>query len=114
MFVILSGVGGDVVTVRPEGVHHCAICEQNQHFSLVLRYEYFHIYYLFALTISRHYYFTCDVCQHGDEALDRRDIERSLKRIPIPFLHRYGWLVCTLTSIFAFAIMVGLLRLVRK
>jgi hypothetical protein len=90
--MIIFGSGGDLVRVQSEGKQECSYCGCKQRFSLLLRYEFTHAYFIFAFVTSRRYFVTCDECQRGYE-VDRAETEPTLERIPIPFLRRYGCLL---------------------
>ena len=99
--MIVYGSGGDLVVVRPEGEQMCPVCERVRPFSLLLRYEYQHCYFVFGLVSSREYYVVCDVCQRG-ERVRRKEIEPTLERIPIPFMRRYGCLLLIVPPLLLF------------
>ena len=90
--MIVWGSGGDIVEVQSEGKQECPNCECKRRFSLLLRYEYTHVYFIFAFVTSRQYFVTCDVCNQGYK-VKRKDVEAELERIPIPFMRRFGCLV---------------------
>ena len=93
--MIIFGSGGDVVPLGQTETRYCPVCERERTFSLVLHYRFSHVYYLFGMVEKRQYFEVCDVCNRG-EKLDRKEIERQLGRVPIPFMRRFGCLVAIL------------------
>jgi hypothetical protein len=91
----------------------CSVCGGERPFSIVLQYQYDHIYFIFGLLRWRHYYLLCDVCHNG-EKLDRRLVEKSLGEPPIPFLHRYGCLMLPLLFVLFIVVMTVITALTGK
>ncbi len=87
-----------VIPLDHTSYEHCPKCETNCLHSLVLQYEYTHVYYIFGQLGSQKFYSVCDKCQHGSERnLDDAD-RRGFIRV-IPFLHRYGFHVIAVLGI---------------
>lgn len=90
--MIIWGSGGDVVNLGQVETRRCEICERDRPFSLMLRYRYAHLYYVFSWITEKKYLFLCSICSRGWE-LDSKKIEANLGKMPIPFVRRYGALV---------------------
>jgi hypothetical protein len=104
MFFI-HGSGTKVVVVRSEGVQECPECECEQPFSLVLRYDYDHAFFILGVVTHRAYREVCGGCGEG-WLVDRRKVERTLKRVPIPFLRRWGCLMIVGAMVAFFLLML--------
>lgn len=91
--MFICGSGYKFVNVRPEGTHFCPVCERQRPYWLVLEYTYSHLYLYAKWVTSRQYHIVCKICGRG-ESLNRKSVESTLEHIPIPFMDRYGALVC--------------------
>lgn len=74
------------------GIRRCEVCERDRPFSLVLLYQLLHFYYIFSAVSKKQYLYLCDICQRGWE-VDAQKIESLFRKLPIPFMHRYGGIV---------------------
>ena len=90
-----GGGGGDLGQVEERS---CQTCEKERPFKLFLQYRYAHLYYLRWVT-EKKYHLACDVCMRGFE-LKSKDVEANLKKNPIPFMTRNGWIFLAVPIIF--------------
>jgi hypothetical protein len=93
--MIIWGSGGNVVPLGRHETRHCETCEKERLFNLVLRYRYWHLYWIFALVTQKKYLLVCEICQRGWE-LPSRTVEEAIGRVPIPFMRRYGFVALVL------------------
>lgn len=98
--MIIWGKKGHVTNLGSQGHKHCAVCEKERPFHLMLQYTVHHIWYVFKWVTGKQYGAVCEVCQRGDK-LDAKEVESKLQKSPIPFGARWGW-----------AFLVGLIALV--
>lgn len=89
-------------------VHNCQICGQQRPFYLMLRYNRWHLYWLFGMVVSKQYMMLCDVCGQGWK-LEAQAEERFFSKSPIPFMHRFGLLSLATTTLLMGAV-ISLLR----
>jgi hypothetical protein len=89
MFFISWGSRGKVVDGGPAGHLHCAFCDQDSYFRLVIAYTVRHIYWIFRWVTDRHAYTTCGNCG-GAHGADLSDYPREAKQA-IPKWDRFGW-----------------------
>jgi len=87
--MLIWGSGGDTIDLDSVGRKHCKNCDKDNLFRLFLEYEYHHFYYVFKWVSKKKYLMLCNVCHTGYE-LDKKAVEKNLKKDPIPFSHRYG------------------------
>jgi hypothetical protein len=108
--MIIFGSNGASVLIEQAPAQRCPVCERERSFSVWLQYEYDHLYYIFGMLRSRKYFLLCDVCSRG-ERLERREYERQLGRVPIPFMHRFGCLIFPLVVLGVVVVVTMLSRL---
>jgi hypothetical protein len=99
--MIYWGSAGKSVQLGHIEHRHCAACKKEQSFGLLLHYRYAHIYHFFRWVTSKKYSLFCSVCNR-DEALGVTDAESKLKKHPIPFMTRYGWVFLIALLVFAY------------
>ncbi len=101
--MILWGWGERVLTFDLAEHEHCQRCEQEQDFTLRLKYTYGHFYHLFGWVISKQYQLICPVCSHG-WIVNASAAEAQIGCNPVPFHQRSGWIVMLiLAAIIGFA-----------
>jgi hypothetical protein len=88
--VIVWGSKTEIANLGPRPGKHCATCERERPFHLLLQYTVRHIWYVFKWVTGKQYAVVCDVCLRGDR-LDARAVEPTLAKSPIPFGARWGW-----------------------
>ena len=90
MFYI--GQGERTVAIGPTQSKHCPHCEETTEFEPQLKYKFGQFDLLFGFVYGKRYQLACIQCNHG-WLLDKRETERDLDKLPIPFHLRYGFLV---------------------
>lgn len=75
--MIVWGSGGKMVDCGPVRSQHCAICEKERQFNLILEYRYWGVYWIFNFITEKHYLLLCNVCSRGRK-LDSKEIESHL------------------------------------
>jgi hypothetical protein len=88
--MIVWGKKGHIANLGSHGTKHCAVCEKERPFHLMLQYTVHHIWYVFRWVTGKQYGTVCEVCQRGDK-LDTKAVESNLQKSPIPFGARWGW-----------------------
>ena len=84
----------------------CSNCRQKRNFQLALQYRSHHLYWVIPTTVSnRQYYLLCTVCQHGWK-IDTPVVGTFILKDPIPFTHRWGWLINTAVIVAAVVLIV--------
>jgi hypothetical protein len=89
--MIFWGSGGNQVDLGLDGSEDCTVCERPRPYRVWLFYRYGHVYWAFRFVTSKRYFKLCETCRRGWE-LDKRQTERVLGKVPIPFVDRFGWL----------------------
>lgn len=103
---ILYGTAGGVSEIGDMGIRHCEQCGKDAPFTALVRYSYFHIWYLFCFIAGRDYYLRCANCD-GLEPTNVGTVREQHASDNIPFLHRNGGLaILCLISAVLFAISV--------
>lgn len=87
--MIIWGSRGNVIDLGQHSVQHCSVCERDRAFHVMLAYRYWHVYWIFCFVTKKRYSLQCDVCGRGVE-MKASDVEPSLGKHPIPFMHRMG------------------------
>ena len=87
--MIIFGNASKTVPVRQTGTKRCPTCNADRPHTLVLQYDYFHIYWAFGHVNKKTYRDACNVCQRGLE-LSGPEVEKTLPQSPIPPLERFG------------------------
>jgi hypothetical protein len=107
--VIIFGSASQVVSLGHGETTHCSVCDTDRSFSLVLYYEFEHVYFVFGYVKHKQYALVCDVCQ-GRQLLNAAEVEKDLGRVPIPFMRRSGCLVLffVLLALFLCSLLFGL------
>lgn len=90
--MIVWGTGRNIINLGRLESRRCDTCERERPFNLILQYRYFGLYWVFNMVTERKYMLLCDICSRGWE-LNIKEVQKSLKRVPIPFMHRYGCLL---------------------
>ncbi len=88
--MLIWGSKGEVADLGAQEQKHCATCEKDRTFKLMLQYKVSHIWYLFKWVSAKQYALACDVCQRGDK-LDSKAVEAKHGQPPIPFMSRWSW-----------------------
>ena len=78
--------------LRDLGMHHCAPCRATQPSRMVLRYRYFHYYYIFQLVTEQRFVRECAVCGYGED-IDSDAALSQLGGSPLTIWQRYGCLI---------------------
>ena len=89
--MLVWGKRSETVDFGQTGVQKCPICERDRNFSLILQYEWSHMYWIFGQVSSKSYRVVCKICQRGWD-VDSREVESQLDQNPIPFMRRRGWM----------------------
>lgn len=87
--MIIWGSGSGSADLGISEHKHCETCEKVRAFKTTVQYRYSHLYY-FRWVTKKTYRLACEICSRGWE-LNKKDVERTLEKSPIPFLTRYGW-----------------------
>lgn len=90
---MIFGWGTDSITLGSLNAYLCDICKNTNHFKFVLKYGYFHIFWIFGMVTNKQYLGICPHCNNGfqlDLELDQEEIVRATEKNPIPFMRRYG------------------------
>ena len=105
--IIIWGSGGDVVRLGEAGSRECPACRQDCPFSLVLRYSYGHLYYLFGMVTKGQFLVVCENCGNGWEVpADEVTDAKVLAKNAIPFMRRWGCLVLLVLGIVGFTLLM--------
>jgi hypothetical protein len=83
------------------GYSGCEQCRLEQPCSARLDYTIRHFWYVCRWVTGKEYTAFCDVCRNRIGLLDPKIVEAKLKKNPVPFLDRWGW-------VFALAAFAGL------
>jgi|SRR5579859_3574871 len=108
--MIIWGTGKDNVVMRHEESRDCPVCGGTRNFRLLLTYEYFHLYWIFALSHSKKYMWQCTNCQNGIILpKGERPAMMDAEQPNLPFMRRFGLAVFGLiiVGIFAYAVYSG-------
>jgi len=107
--MIIFGQISEHLRLGPTNSRACPACRQEQPFSLLLEYDYAHLYYLFGFVTRRRFRVACDRCGNVWKASEKEIAEaRPLARGAVPFLHRWGCLVFIVLVIAAVATAIAL------
>lgn len=90
--MIIWGSRGKGMDLGQHSTQHCPLCERDRPFHVVLPYHYWHLCWVFCVMTKKRYLLRCAVCGHGVE-MKAADVEKSLGKHPIPFMHRMGMAV---------------------
>lgn len=99
--MIIWGIADAAVNLGRAETNKCLTCQQTRSFSLLLQYEYFHVFWLFGLVTKKKYFLACDACQRGWE-LDKKKVEARLTGSAIPFMRRFGLLLLPVLFVLVF------------
>lgn len=102
--MIVWGSKGDYVWLGSGGLKKCPICNKETEHFIKLAYRWFHLYWMFGYVAEKKYFLLCDNCDNGYE-LNKATVESQIKKIPIPFMHRFG--LASLGIVIALAIIVA-------
>ncbi len=105
--MIIVGSEGKVVDLGVKAHKHCPVCERVRPFHIYLQYVYNHFWYIFGYSTGRKYTLSCEICGRGSD-LDRKEVESTLDKSPLPMMHRYGCLVGIVAAIVAILLSVGI------
>jgi hypothetical protein len=101
MFVTF-GDGKDLVKAGSVGERHCFECGQKRPFSLMVGYEYGHVFYMFGWVRRIDYFFGCDRCKNLRPITKAHSVP-FMKNVPIPFMRRYGCVTALIVIVACFA-----------
>ena len=91
MFMI--GQGERTVPVGQPEPQHCPQCDEVTDFQPLLKYKFGQFDLLFGFVYDKRYQLACPQCNHGWH-LDKRSMEQSIGKLPIPFHLRFGFGIC--------------------
>jgi hypothetical protein len=103
--MVIWGSGGDTVDLGVSEHKYCDVCERERPFKVFLQYRYAHIYWIFSWITKKHYSLLCDICSRG-WILKAEEVEKTLPKIPIPFMRRWGWTF--LVALFGLPTLMGI------
>lgn len=86
-----SGNGRSVMGQLPE--QECSVCGDTATRTAFVDFKYWHVWYIFSFLVGKTYHQACDSCGTVAE-YDKFEAKRDFPRDNIPFIKRYGWLVC--------------------
>ena len=86
---------------------YCKECKAERMFRTVMRYKLL-IIVVFGTISQRRYYFACSFCNSGPE-LEKSTVTVPLRKIPLPFLSKYGLLI-GLCIVFLVMLYQGIVR----
>jgi len=103
------GTRSQTLNLGPYETRRCDACQCDRAFSVVLRYSYQYVMDpALSMVSEKQYAIACDVCGRGS-LLDTRIMEKNLKKNPIPWQHRYGFVIGAL-AIAVVALLIGWLN----
>ncbi len=90
--MIIFGSKGNIVDLGSVQERYCPTCERDRPFHVLVTYRYGHIFWIPLFCWSTKYFFACSVCESGFE-LEKQEFKPYLLSNPIPWFHRFGWVV---------------------
>ena len=99
--MIIWGARSNTIDLGAIETKACPTCEKERTHRLILQYRYAHLYYIFGAVTKKQYICACEICGRGP-ALNSKEVESTLKKKPIPFIHRLGWTI--LIGLIAFVV----------
>lgn len=93
MFFIIWGTKTALLWLGFPEVRECSTCKQPKEFQLAVQYRFTHLYYIIGFGAYQIQYWTlCPICKRGWK-MDAIQAKTLVPKNPIPFMHRYGWVV---------------------
>jgi hypothetical protein len=87
------GTRAETLQLGPYPARRCDACQRDRAFSLLLRYSYQYVGDPALSRVSaRRYLAVCDSCG-GEASVDESIVAAGLTKDPIPWQHRYGFVV---------------------
>jgi len=86
------GNGQDDVRAGEMGWDYCPRCEDETPTSLLVRYHFGYVYFVFSCITRFEYFLKCDICGYAS-AIDAAVAKPHVERLDIPFMRRYGCLM---------------------
>ncbi|MBI4751765.1 MAG: zinc-ribbon domain-containing protein [Acidobacteria bacterium] len=90
--MIIFGAGKKSIDCNISHTLYCPTCLAFKDFDLLADYEYFHLYFIFRIALTKKYSLVCRRCNNG-WVHDAQSVESKLGRSPIPFMDQYGLLI---------------------
>lgn len=109
--MLVWGSKGGVADLGPQGTKHCAVCERERSFRLLLQYKVSHFWYVLKWVSAKQYAMVCEVCQRGDK-LDTQAVEAKLGKPKIPTTSSRAWMA--VVAVFAGLVIFGAVNNTRE
>lgn len=91
--MLIFGTRSASVLLGECGPSACPACEKETNFEGVLKYSYFHIWYLFTILYSKECHIACRNCGEVIR-VPNRDFSKYYSSNRIPIRHKFGGLIC--------------------
>lgn len=94
--MLIWGSGHKTIERGVEGLFLCARCGHSSIFSVVVDYDYSHLYWIFKFVKNVRTLLVCQNCRQAQEADDQKAVFEKLGGNPIPITDRFGGVVLVL------------------